>query len=45
MTDTASAIAVSPIVETLRPIISALVTGMVGVAVTFGVALLKNGRE
>ncbi len=39
---TASAIAVGPIVETLRPIISAFATAMVGVAVTFGVALLKR---
>lgn len=42
MTDTAPAIAAGPIVETLRPIISACVTAMVGVAVTFGVALLKR---
>ncbi len=42
MTDTASAIAAGPIVETLRPIISAFVTALVGVAVTFGVALLKR---
>jgi hypothetical protein len=42
MTNTASIIAVGPIVETLRPIISAFVTAIVGVAVTFGVALLKR---
>jgi hypothetical protein len=42
MTEMASAIPVGPIVETLRPIISAAVTAIVGVAVTLGVALLKN---
>ena len=42
MTDSASAIAAGPIVEALRPIISAVVTTTVGVAVTFGVALLKR---
>ena len=42
MTNSASAIAVAPIVEALRPIISAVVTTIVGVAVTFGVALLKR---
>jgi hypothetical protein len=42
MTNTASAIAAGPIVETLRPIISSVVTAIVGVAVTFGVALLKR---
>jgi hypothetical protein len=42
MTNTASIIAIGPIVETLRPIISAFVTAIVGVAVTFGVALLKK---
>src|SRR5580692_9184679 len=42
MANTASAIAVGPIIEALRPIISALVTAIVGVAVTFGVALLKR---
>jgi hypothetical protein len=42
MTDTASTIAAAPIIETLRPIISAAVTATVGVAVTFGVALLKR---
>jgi hypothetical protein len=42
MTDTASAIAAAPIIETLRPIISAVVTAIVGVAVTSGVALLKR---
>jgi hypothetical protein len=42
MTNTASAIAAGPIIETLRPIISAVVTAIVGVAVTFGVALLKR---
>ena len=42
MTVSASAIAVGPIVEALRPIISAVVTTTVGVAVTFGVALLKR---
>ena len=42
MTDSASAIAVWPIVEALHPIISAVVAATVGVAVTFGVALLKR---
>jgi hypothetical protein len=42
MNDTASVIAAGPIVETLRPILSAFVTAMVGVAVTFGVTLLKK---
>jgi hypothetical protein len=42
MSDMASAIAMGPIVETLRPILSAFVTAMVGVAVTLGVALLKR---
>src|SRR6202000_788677 len=42
MTDTAAAITVGPIVDTLRPIISCFVTAMVGVAVTFAVALLKR---
>ena len=42
MTDSASAIAAGPIVEALRPMISAVVTAIVGVAVTFGVALLKR---
>jgi hypothetical protein len=42
MTDIASTIAVGPIVETLRPMISAIVAAMVGAAVTFGVALLKR---
>jgi hypothetical protein len=42
MTDSASAIATGPIVEALRPIISAVVTASVGVAVTLGVALLKR---
>jgi hypothetical protein len=42
MTDMASAIPMGSIVETLRPIISAAVTAIVGVAVTFGVALLKK---
>ena len=37
-----SAIAVGPIVEALRPTISAVVTAIVGVAVTLGVALLKK---
>jgi hypothetical protein len=40
--DAASTIPAAPIVETLRPIISAVVTTIVGVAVTFGVALLKR---
>ena len=39
---TASTIAVAPIMETLRPIISAAVTAVVGVAVTLGVALLNR---
>jgi hypothetical protein len=42
MTDSASAIAAAPIVEALRPMISAVVTAIVGVAVTFAVALLKR---
>ena len=42
MTDTASAVAAGQIVETLRPIISAVVTTIVGVAITCGVALLKR---
>ena len=42
MTDSASAIAAGPIIEALRPIISAVVAATVGVAVTFGVALLKK---
>jgi hypothetical protein len=42
MTNTASTIAVGPIIEALRPIISAVVTAIVGVAVTFGVALLRR---
>lgn len=42
MTDSASAIATGPIVEAMRPIISAVVTATVGVAVTLGVALLKR---
>lgn len=42
MIDTASAIAAGPIVEALRPIIYSFVTATVGVAITFGVALLKR---
>jgi hypothetical protein len=42
MTNTASVIAIGPIVETLRPIITAFVTTIVGAAITFGVALLKR---
>lgn len=42
MTDTPSAIAAAPIVDALRPIISAVVTTIAGVAVTFGVALLTR---
>jgi hypothetical protein len=42
MANTASTIAVGPIIEALRPIISAVVTAIVGVAVTFGVALLRR---
>jgi hypothetical protein len=42
MTDSASTIAAGPIVEALRPAITAVVTTMVGVAVTFGAALLKR---
>ena len=42
MTDSASVIAVGPIVDALRPMISAAVTAIVGVAVTLGVALLKR---
>ena len=44
MTDSASAIAAGAIVEALRPTISAVVAATVGVAVTFGVALLKDGQ-
>jgi len=40
MINSASGIAIGPIVEALRPMISAVVTATVGVAVTFGVALL-----
>ena len=42
MTNSASAIATGPIVEALRPMISAVVTATVGVAITFGAALLKR---
>ena len=42
MMNTASAIAAGPFLDTLRPIISAVVTAIVGVAVTLGVALLKR---
>ena len=42
MTDSAPAIAIGPIFDALRPMISAVVTAIVGVAVTFGVALLKR---
>src|SRR6202020_3529679 len=42
MTNTASVIAIGPIVETFRPIITAFVTMIVGAAITFGVALLKR---
>jgi nitrogen fixation protein FixH len=42
MTDSAPAIAAAPIVDALRPIISAVVTTIVGVAVTFAVALLTR---
>jgi hypothetical protein len=42
MTDIASAVGAGSIVETLRPVISAVVTATVGVAVTLGVALLKR---
>jgi hypothetical protein len=42
MTNSTSAIATGPIVEALRPMISAVVTATVGLAVTFGVALLKR---
>ncbi len=41
MNDPAS-IVVAPIVEALRPMISDIVTATVGLAVTFGVALLKR---
>ena len=37
-----AAIAIGPIFDALRPMISAVVTAIVGVAVTFGVALLKR---
>jgi hypothetical protein len=42
MTEVASSIALGPIVEALRPMLSAAVTTIVGAAVTFGVALLKR---
>jgi hypothetical protein len=42
MTSSPSTIAVGPIVEALRPIISAIVTTIVGITVTFGAALLKR---
>jgi hypothetical protein len=42
MTNSTSMIAAAPIVDALRPIISALVTTMVGLALTFGVALLSR---
>lgn len=42
MANSASVIAAGPIVEALRPMISAVVTAIVGVAVTCGVALLKK---
>lgn len=42
MIDSTSTIAAGPIVEALRPMISAVVTAMVGLAVTFGVTLLKR---
>jgi hypothetical protein len=42
MTDPVSTIAAGPIVVALRPVISAAVTAMVGVAITFGIALLKK---
>jgi hypothetical protein len=42
MTNTVSMTTAGPIIATLRPIISAVVTAIVGVAVTFGVALLKR---
>jgi hypothetical protein len=42
MTEAASSIALSPIVEALRPMLSAAVTTIVGAAVAFGVALLKR---
>lgn len=42
MTDPTSAIPAAPIVDALRPIISAVVTTIVGIAVTFGVALLTK---
>jgi nitrogen fixation protein FixH len=42
MTDPATAIAAAPIVDALRPIISAVVTTIVGAAVTFAVALLTR---
>ena len=45
MTDAAAAIVAGPIVEALRPIISGVVAATVGVAVTFGVALLKRDRK
>jgi hypothetical protein len=42
VTDPTSAIAAAPVVEALRPIISAVATTMAGVAVTFAVALLRR---
>ena len=42
MTDSVSTIAAAPFVDLLRPIISSLVTTIVGVAVTFGLATLSR---
>lgn len=42
MVDSAYTIAAGPIVEALRPMISAIVTAIVGVVMTLGVALLKK---
>jgi hypothetical protein len=42
MTNSTSVIAAAPIVDALRPIISAVVTTIIGLAVTFGVALLSR---
>ena len=42
MTNSASAIAIGPLVEALRPMISAFVTATMGIAITVGVALLKR---
>jgi hypothetical protein len=42
MTNSTSVIAAAPIVDALRPIISAVVTTIIGLALTFGVGLLSR---